>query len=383
MWYVGLDVHARQSSFCVLDGQGRKLFSRTVHGSYSKVVGAMEAVKEPFGVCFEATTGYGWLYERLSKLARRVVVAHPGHLRLIFRSKRKNDRIDAERLAKLLFLDEVPRAYVPDARVRAWRGMIVLRSKLVARRVAVKNRIRALLRSECVEPPCSLWSKAGVKWLRELQWPADFEALTRDLLLEEYQSATEAIARVQKALKAEAERHPAVALLMTIPGVGIRTAEAVVAYMDDPQRFGRNSAVGSYFGLVPCLDSSAGKDRFGHITRRGPAVVRHLLAEAAWQTVRRPGAMRDFYEQVMRQDPARKKIAITACAHKLVRAMHAMLRDNRPWQEDIERMPAGMRRRSSDELRAGPILGAPPVRPTRSVPVRRRRPLHAPTTSEN
>jgi len=338
MWYVGLDVHARRSSFCVLDGRGRKLFSRTVRGSYSKVVKEMESVKRPFSICFEATTGYGWLHERLSKLARRVVVAHPGQLRLIFRSKRKSDRIDAERLAKLLFLDEVPAAYVPDGRVRAWRSMIELRSKLVARRVAVKNRIRALLRSQAIEAPCPLWSKAGRRWLAQLSWPSDFEALARDLLLEELRSVSEAIARAERALKAEAARRPAVGLLMSIPGVGIRTAEAVVAYMDDPYRFRRNSAVGAYFGLVPCLDSSAGKDRFGHITRQGPATVRRLLTEAAWQAVRRSATMRAFFDQVTHGDPSRKKIAIVACAHKLVRSMHAMLRDNRSWQEALQQV---------------------------------------------
>ena len=299
MWYVGLDAHTRVSSFCVLDEHGRKLFGRTVHGSYSKVVKAMESVKQPFSVCFEASTGYGWLYEKLSELAQRVVVAHPAHLRLTFRSKRKNDRIDAGRLAKLLYLDEVPPVHVPDGRVRAWRVLINLRSKLVARRTAVKNRIRALLRSQAIKAPRSLWSKAGLKWLSELSWPSHFEALSRDLFLEELHSAQQAIARVEKVLKAEADRRPAVQLLMTVPGVGIRTAEAVVAHMDGADRFGRNSAVGAYFGLVPCLDSSAGKDRLGHITRQGPAVARCLLSEAAWQSVRRSPSMRAFFEQVM------------------------------------------------------------------------------------
>jgi hypothetical protein len=55
-------------------------------------------------VCFEASSGYGFLFERLATIARHVVVAHPGQLRLIFRSKRKNDRVGAERLAKPLFL---------------------------------------------------------------------------------------------------------------------------------------------------------------------------------------------------------------------------------------------------------------------------------------
>jgi len=77
-------------------------------------------VRKPFAVCFEASTGYGHLFERLQTIARRVVVAHPGQLRLIFRSKRKNDRVDAEKLAKLLFLDEVPPGRREDAAVCRW-----------------------------------------------------------------------------------------------------------------------------------------------------------------------------------------------------------------------------------------------------------------------
>ena len=83
----------------------------------------LESLEEPFAICFEASTGYGFLFEQLSRIARQVVVAHPGQLRLIFRSKRKNDRVDAEKLAKLLFLDEVPPIHVPRLEVRSWRRL--------------------------------------------------------------------------------------------------------------------------------------------------------------------------------------------------------------------------------------------------------------------
>jgi len=124
MRYVGLDVHFRQSTICVLDDHGRRVLSRRVRGPWSKVLEEIAAIPKPFAVWFEASTGYGHLFELLQRIAQRVVVAHPGHLRLIFRSKRKNDGVDAERLAKLLFLDEVPTVHVPREDVRAWRRMI-------------------------------------------------------------------------------------------------------------------------------------------------------------------------------------------------------------------------------------------------------------------
>ncbi len=123
MVYVGPNVHWRQSTFCILDGNGRHLRTRAIRGTWDKVLTELARVKGLLAICFEATRGYGYLHEQLRTMTKRVVVAHPGQLRLIFRSRRKNDRADAAKLAKLLFLDEVPPVYVPSVDVRAWQGM--------------------------------------------------------------------------------------------------------------------------------------------------------------------------------------------------------------------------------------------------------------------
>src|SRR5213078_4434746 len=124
-------------------------------------------------------------------------------------------------------------------------------------------------------------------------------------------------------------------LLRTIPGVGIRTAEAVIAHLDDVSRFGSAKQVGAYFGLVPCQDSSAAKNRLGHITRQGPSVVRRLLTEAAWQAIRRSPTVKALFERLQRDDPLRKKIALVGVAHYLARVMFALLRKNEPWRETV------------------------------------------------
>src|SRR5439155_516040 len=175
MLYVGLDVHSRQSSLCILNAGGGTVKQIELKGPRSTVVDRLRQLEEPFSICYEASCGYGHLYEQLRPLAAHVAVAHPGKLRLIYGSKRKNDRVDAQKYAG---------------------------------------------------------------------------------------------------------RHPAVALLMTIPGVGIRTAETFVAWVDDIARFRNNRQIGSYFGLVPCQDASADKNRLGHITRDGPPVMRKLICEA-------------------------------------------------------------------------------------------------------
>jgi transposase len=204
----------------------------------------------------------------------------------------------------------------------------------VSKRVAVKNQIRALLRGLGVVAPSGkrLWSGKGLAWLRE-QSLSEADALRRDMSVEELGEVNQKIRRVEKELDRRADAHPGVTLLKTIPGVGVRTAEAVVAHLDDVGRFSRNKKVGSYFGLVPCQDASAGRDRLGHITGDGAPAVRKLLCEASWQGIRRSPALKSFFERVTRGEQDRRKIALVATAHHLARVMAAMLRSGEVWRE--------------------------------------------------
>jgi transposase len=334
MLYLGLDVHQRQSTLCIRNEDGKELPVEKIRGGWDQVLARLQRLPEPFQVCYEASCGYGVLYDRLSAVAQRVVVAHPGRLRLIFKSKRKNDRVDAQALCKLLYLDEVPAVHVPSAQNRAWRALIEHRQRLIRRQVQVKNQIRALLRSHGLSCPCHLWSNKGLTWLGTLDFASPFDAFRRDQFVEELRHIRAQVKRAQDQLAQVAKSHPGVALLQTIPGVGPRTAEAVVAYLDDPRRFNSAAAVGCYFGLVPCQDQSGPKNRLGHITRQGPATVRKLLTEASWQALRHSGRLKAKYQRLLRDDPDRRKIALVALSHFLVRVMWSMLMHGRPWQEE-------------------------------------------------
>ncbi len=333
MRYIGLDVHYGSSTYCVLDENGREVKCETIRGHWPKVLERLRRIEGAWTICFEATCGYGYLYRELSRMARRVVVAHPGQLRLIFRAKRKNDRIDARKLAKLLYLDEVPEAYVPGEEVQSWRELIEHRRRMVDRQTTCKNAIRSLLRAHGKIAAKGLWTNKGLAWLRQEPMPTAAAHLKRDLLLDELTEAKRRVRTVTQALDAIGRSHPAVLLLRTIPGVGIRTAETVAAYLDNARRFARNSQVGAYFGLVPCQDASAGVNRLGHITRQGPSTARKYLVEAAWQGVYRSPTIRAYFERVLHGRPERRKIALVATAHYLLRCMHALLVQGQAWHE--------------------------------------------------
>ncbi len=87
MFYVGLDIHTKHITICVLNSDG-KVHQRCQRQRAETMLLVLRELPESFAVCDEASTGYGRFFELLQPLATRVIVAHPGLLRLIFRSKR-------------------------------------------------------------------------------------------------------------------------------------------------------------------------------------------------------------------------------------------------------------------------------------------------------
>jgi len=334
MFYIGLDVHSQSSTWCVLDAHGKAQSIQTLKGDPQDLIARLRKdLPRPFAIVYEASTGYGFLHDQLARFADRVLVAHPKHLRAIWRSKQKNDRADARQLAALLFLDQVPTIHVPTLDVRTWRGLIESRGALINQRTGVKCRIRALLRHHGIRAAQGLFTQKGRLWLRELPGPNAMvkTQLTTELTLLECLQAQ--VIAATRQLDQIAKQHPQVALLMTIPGVGPRTAEAVVAYIDDPARFRRNKAIGAYFGIVPSQYASAGQNHLGHITREGPAIVRKLIVEAAWQGVRRDRQIRRVFQRFKHDRKDRHKRAIVATGHYLLRVMLAMLKSGECWRQ--------------------------------------------------
>ena len=171
--------------------------------------------------------------------------------------------------------------------------------------------------------------------MRQLAFDNLMHALKRDLLVEEIDSLSDQLRRVEKELGRYSANSVAVQILRSIPGVGPRTAEAVAAFIDDPRRFPDSKRIGAYFGLVPSQDQSGSTNRLGHITCQGSATVRHLLTEAVWQATRRSPTVRAYLERVQRGEADRRKIAIVATAHYLVRVMWSMMKHGTLWKEAV------------------------------------------------
>ena len=213
MLYVGLDIHLKQISVCVLDENGKVLRRERVP-DVSALVKLLTSLGQPLSVCYEASCGYGRWHEILSRIAARVVVAHPGHLRLIFRSKRKHDALDAEKLAKTAG----PRRRAGGARP-AGEGPGLAGTDLVPAEAGSQADARqerhprpvAIAGDRHVPRRPGLWTHKGIAWLKRLEIEQPALAIKRDMLLvEEIATFDRQIARVEKELARFARKSPAV-----------------------------------------------------------------------------------------------------------------------------------------------------------------------------
>jgi transposase len=285
----------------------------------------------------------GWVYDIATALGMHVAVANPAHEAWRWtRVKRKTDKDDALKLAKLAVLGQLPTAHMPSPAQRQRRRLVHYRRVLVDRRTQIKNQVRSIYSQQGLSLPRrgKAWTKIGIRQMAEEARPlkdcTSIDDLWRGRLHTELQlleSLDAQIAQVDQKLDALGAKDPRVRLLQSVNGVGPRLAETVVAHLDDPHRFKSARQVASYAGLVPKQFESGTIKRSCRITRRGPTLLRSMLVEVAWMVYMRNDWAKHFVQRISRGVASRKNIAIVALARKLLVTLWAMLRDNTRWRE--------------------------------------------------
>jgi transposase len=295
----------------------------------------------PAVVLIEACALAGWVHDLCAEAGLPCRVANTASEAWKFKdTQRKTDKDDALRLAQLYVLGQFPAVPIPPQQTREWRGLIAHRQHRVGLRVRAQNRIRALLVGQGLPAPrgSKAWSELGLEGIGRHARPLAAcgpDELWRGQLhdtLALYRQYRALLEQAEARLDARAHAEDGVRLLQTIPGVGPRTAEAVVAYLHDPGRFGSGKPVSAYGGRVPRQFQSGATDRRGRITRRGPAILRKLLVQAAWAMLRYNAWARAVFARLTRGGKTRRKQAIVARARKLLVRCWAMLRDQTPWR---------------------------------------------------
>jgi transposase len=345
MHYVGTDLHKTSITFCVVTVQQGNKIKVVKRRRFATV--DCEAIRDfleklgEFELVVEATASYEWFLELIEDLADRIVLAHPGKMRVIAESIRKSDKIDAFVLAEFLARDQVPEAWRPTPRVRAHRRLVRQRHYLQGRITSVKNRIRHLLADHNADLPglfaASGLTYAGKRHLDRLKL-TDSAQFVLDQLLGELDSHCQQRKEVEAQLRefakqATVQEKEARALLASVCGVGKVATEVVLSELGDVRRFSSQRKVVSYAGLAPGFRESNGKRQDLSITKQGSKRLRWVMTEVAWSAVHHTTRWREVYERLKRRIGSKK--AIIAVARRLLCVIVAVLKSGQPYQHGL------------------------------------------------
>ena len=286
-------------------------------------------------VGMEATGHARWFERLLAELGFELWIGDPAEIKTKRVRKQKTDREDARLMLKLLLENRFPRIWVPSPENRDLRQLLWHRHRLVQMRTRIMNQLQAVAMNEGYRWKKKLFSEKGRALLEKLSL-APWASRRRKELLELLDQLDPKIEELTAAVEQEAKKRPEVLRLMTHPGVGPITGLAYVLVIGTPERFACGKQIGSYTGLIPCEDSSAGRQRLGHISKQGNTLLRFLLVEAAQAAARcNPDWRRRYMHLMMRRE---KRIAKVAMARKLAVRLYWMWRNNgniRSWLNSV------------------------------------------------
>jgi transposase len=337
MQILSLDIGKFKSVGCLFEtGDGTYSF-RDVKTLPAQIRELIEK-ERPERVVFEVGTEAGWIADICRELDVEFEAVNPATLmHCMHRRRAKSDRKDALDLATASALKKTRGVHVPTKEIRARRALIEQRARAVERGTALRNEIRSIFQQSGIPLPAAgrAWTLEGIMTLRERAAKMEEVHQRRFQIALDALGATEAeVASLETMLDAIAKTDPRIALLRTVPGVGARGAETVVAWIDDPTRFRNGRQVGCYAGFTPRPNQSGGTDRSGAISKAGPPRLRTMLVEVAWMSLRWNEWAREVFRRVCRGLKDRRKRAIVALARRLFIRLWAMLRDGKPWDPD-------------------------------------------------
>src|SRR6202158_4344771 len=324
---IGLDLGDRSSGYCVLDESGAILLEQRLSTT-------PKAMREVFGgmprsrIALETGMHSPWVSRALSELGHEVIVAHARSVRLIGESRKKDDRLDAQTLARLARIDPQLLCPVRHRSARAQADLTVIRARagLVRARTALVNTARGLAKS--------YGERLRGCNVRNMN-PEKAEGLSPELqrglepLLAGIEAVSERICEYNERIEQLAQQsYPQTALLKQVKGVGTLIALTYMLTLEDPHRFGKSRDVGCYLGLQPGRKNSGQREPQMHISKKGDPYLRTLLVQGAQHILGPFGADCDLrrwgLKLAERGGKNGKKRAVIATARKLAVLLHRL-----------------------------------------------------------
>jgi len=333
--YVGIDVHKKQWTVCILFGQYNiKKFSQppcaqTLINYLKKHYpnGTYESVYEA-GFC-----GFGIHDSLLAGGVKNIVVNAADVPTSDKDRQQKTDTRDAKKLAQMLKGGGLEGIYIPTLVQREARGLVRYRSSIVKDMTRIKNRIKGALHFHGVLIPVRFdkcnWSNHFLNWLsKEVQFHSLWGDFILKGLISQLRSLRVHLLSVTRSIRALSKSTPykeSAKNLNSIPGIGLISAMTILTELFCLERFGNLKSLAAYVGFIPSTHSSGEHDRTGRMTYRGNKRLKKILIEASWVAIRHDPALALKYEELTQRMKGSK--AIVRIARKLLNRIRCVLKN--------------------------------------------------------
>lgn len=328
---VGIDLGDKSHEVCVLDADSSIVLQESILNKREALL-ALSKKHRGALIIMEASTHSPWISRLFESSGHGVVVANPRKVRAIYDTDNKNDKRDAELLARIGRMDRNLLYGVTHKSEEDQRRLKVLdvRDNLVRARVVQVNSVRGIFKSLGISLPKGCSTEVFSKRCRDELNAEDIALVEPSLKMIE--CLTDLIKtedkRIQKLINTE---YPAARKLMSVPGVGPVTALAFVLVIGSPDRFKSPRDVGPYMGLVPKRDQSGETDKELRISKCGNGMLRRLLVSCAQYTLGAfgpPSALREAgLRKALKGAKVSKKKAVVMVARKLSVMLLALWKD--------------------------------------------------------
>ena len=331
--YVGLDVHKETIAYCVKRADGRIVGEGTIPARRRELAVWARSLPRPWVGAMEATLFTGWIYDFLLPRAHDLKVGHSYMLRAICAAKKKNDRVDARKLADALRCDLLPECYMAPAEIRDLRRVLRYRSLLVRESVRLQNKTAGILMEVGADYDGD--RLGGKAYFAELLSTLDYVPESVRQLLRLNRSSQEVFDSQQRRLVRELQRNPLLAdrvqRLMSIPGVGEVTALTWALEVGECSRFASIKQAVSYCGLCSGQNESAGKTKRGPLSKQRNKHLQTILIEAAKLAPRWNAPLAQAHDRALARGADRNQATLLV-ARKLVAYLLAVDRSGRGFE---------------------------------------------------
>ncbi len=295
-------------------------------------------LKQKPEIALEVSTSGKYVTGLLRDMGFSVHMADPSKLPVIYRSTKKNDREDSFKLARSLHLGELSEVYLPSAEIDDLRSMARYRKSIGEEITKLKNRIHAILTRHGISIPATdIFGNRGLRIIESRSSVlSKMEKITLADILERIKDLKDRVSSIEDEMARCTAGNRDVSLLMTIPGIGVYSATAILGEIGDIKRFEKKEKLASYAGLTPRQNQSGNRDIKGHITKHGPSMLRFILVTAAHSLIKYSRKMKMKYLSIVRR--LGKNRAIVAIARILVETIYVMLSRGVEFNDQIENL---------------------------------------------